>query len=78
MIPPSWGFSLAVSGRTMPDFVISSRGVGLMTTRSPSGLSFEDVAVAVANVLPSLDDRLQPSSRRGDSPNRVLARGPIR
>ena len=31
---PSWGFSFAVSGRTMPLLVISSRAVGLMTTRS--------------------------------------------
>src|SRR3972149_549584 len=51
---PSWGFSLAVSGRTMPLFVISSRAVGLATTRSPSGLSLVE-AVALANVLPSCD-----------------------
>ena len=48
-ISPSWGFSLAVSGSTMPLLVISSRGVGLMTTRSPSGWSL--VFVAVANVF---------------------------
>src|SRR3990172_4097594 len=55
------GFSLAVSGRTMPLLVISSRGVGLMTTRSPSGWSlvadfvadFVACAVAVANAVPS-------------------------
>src|SRR6478735_6843665 len=51
MISPSWGFSLAVSGRTIPLLVISSRALGLMTTRSPSGRSF--VAVALANVLSS-------------------------
>jgi hypothetical protein len=33
----------------MPLFVISSRGVGLMTTRSPSGRSLVEAAVAVAN-----------------------------
>ena len=51
-IVPSWGFSLAVSGRTMPLLVISSRGVGWMTTRSPSGRSFfvRVFAVAVAKV----------------------------
>ena len=32
---PSWGFSFAVSGITMPLLVISSRGVGWSTTRSP-------------------------------------------
>src|SRR3954453_23168600 len=50
MISPSWGFSLAVSGRTMPLLVISSRALGLMTTRSPSGRSFVAFAVALANV----------------------------
>src|SRR5215212_6555675 len=56
-IVPSWGFSLAVSGRTIPLFVISSRAVGWITTRSPSGRSFvaEAVAVAVANVHSSWD-----------------------
>jgi len=32
--------SFAVSGRTRPLFVISSRCSGLMTTRAPRGLSF--------------------------------------
>src|SRR5256712_8155634 len=36
---PSCGFSLAVSGRTIPLFVISSRSRPLTTTREPSGLS---------------------------------------
>src|SRR4029077_10051017 len=53
-ISPSWGFSLAVSGRTMPLLVISSRALGRTTTRSPNGLSFFE-AVALANVLPSCD-----------------------
>jgi hypothetical protein len=35
----------------MPDFVISSRGVGLMTTRSPSGRSFVEEAVAKVQFL---------------------------
>src|SRR5664279_798660 len=48
-IVPSIGFSFAVSGRTMPLLVMSSRGVGLMTTRSPRGFSFLLVAVALAN-----------------------------
>jgi hypothetical protein len=43
----------------MPDFVISSRGVGLMTTRSPSGRSF--VEEAVAKVHSSSDGRARPS-----------------
>ena len=58
-IVPSWGFSLAVSGRTMPLLVISSAGVGWMTTRSPSGRSFV-VAVAVANVHSSCDGQSRP------------------
>ena len=52
---PSWGFSLAVSGRTMPLLVISSRADGWITTRSPSGRSFVAVTVAVANVHSSCD-----------------------
>src|SRR5450759_390468 len=46
---PSCGFSLAVSGRTIPLLVTSSRGVGWMTTRSPRGLSFLLLTVALAN-----------------------------
>src|SRR5215213_230459 len=42
---PRWGFSLAVSGITIPDFVVSSRSAGCTTTRSPSGWSFTAVAV---------------------------------
>ena len=61
MIVPSWGFSLAVSGRTMPLLVISSRAVGLMTTRSPSGRSFVAIAVALANVHSSCDGQGRPS-----------------
>src|SRR6476620_1779900 len=60
-ILPSWGFSLAVSGRTIPLLVVSSRGVGWTTTRSPSGRSLVDTAVAVANVHSSCDGRLWPS-----------------
>src|SRR5204863_6285645 len=36
---PSWGFSFAVSGRTIPLLVISSRSRALITTREPSGFS---------------------------------------
>src|SRR3954463_5793173 len=57
MISPSWGFSFAVSGRTRPLFVISSRGVGLTTTRSPSGVSLVAVLVAVAKGFPPGDGR---------------------
>src|SRR5688500_2158776 len=46
---PSCGRSLAVSGRTMPLLVISSRGVGLTTRRSPRGLS--PVAVPLTVVV---------------------------
>src|SRR6266704_2826595 len=34
---PSWGFSLAVSGMTMPEAVVSSPSPGLTTMRSSSG-----------------------------------------
>src|SRR5947199_8087719 len=37
---PSWGFSLAVSGRTIPLLVLSSFSTGLTTTRSPNGFRF--------------------------------------
>src|SRR5450759_767131 len=48
MVPPC-GFSLAVSGRTIPLLVTSSRALGLMTTRSPRGLSLLLLTVALAN-----------------------------
>jgi hypothetical protein len=51
-----------VSGRTMPLLVMSSRGVGWITTRSPSGRSFVVDAVAVANVHSSLDVGTLPAS----------------
>jgi hypothetical protein len=44
----------------MPLLVISSLALGLMTTRSPSGRSLVDVAVAVANVHPSCDGQGRP------------------
>src|SRR5262245_10334213 len=59
-ISPSWGFSFAVSGRTSPLFVISSRGVGFTTTRSPSGVSLVAVLVAVAKVFPPGDGAWPP------------------
>src|SRR4051812_20540121 len=37
---PRWGFSLAVSGRTMPLAVVSSSSIALTISRSPRGLSF--------------------------------------
>ena len=44
---PSCGRSLAVSGRTMPLFVISSRGVGLTMTLLPRGFSWVAVPLTV-------------------------------
>src|SRR4051794_17342695 len=37
---PFWGFSFAVSGRTMPEAVVASSSTALTIRRSPSGLSF--------------------------------------
>src|SRR4051795_5116417 len=37
---PFCGFSLAVSGRTMPLAVVSSSSIGLTISRSPRGFSF--------------------------------------
>src|SRR5918992_268628 len=37
---PFWGFSFAVSGRTMPLAVVSSSSSALTITRSPSGFNF--------------------------------------
>src|SRR4051812_32621859 len=37
---PFCGFSLAVSGRTMPEAVVASSSTALTIRRSPSGLSF--------------------------------------
>src|SRR5712692_7700887 len=54
-IRPSCGFSLAVSGRTIPLLVRSSRSTGLITTRSPSGRKrmFEpSLTVAVSTLIP--------------------------
>ncbi len=45
----------------MPLLVISSRGVGLTTTRSPSGWSLVAVFVAVAKVFPPGDGRGRPN-----------------
>src|SRR6266513_1528300 len=45
---PSCGRSFAVSGSTMPLFVISSRGVGRITSRSPRGLSCVAAVTVVA------------------------------
>ena len=42
---PRCGFSLAVSGRTIPVLVVSSRPEGRTTTRSPSGRSFAATSV---------------------------------
>src|SRR5437870_5613123 len=60
---PSWGFSLAVSGRTMPLFVLSSRSTGLRRTRSPRGLTF----MCITSCLKSLatEDILQQERHRG-------------
>src|SRR5215210_8682768 len=40
MTSPFWGFSLAVSGRTMPLAVVSSSSIARTISRSPRGLSF--------------------------------------
>src|SRR5680860_1227618 len=40
MTLPFCGFSLAVSGRTMPLAVVSSSSIGLTISRSPRGFSF--------------------------------------
>jgi hypothetical protein len=81
MIRPSWGFSFAVSGSTIPLFVISSRAVGLTTTRSPSGCSFEAV-FALAKVFPPgttgvverllYERRLDAGDRRSGAPDGLL------
>src|SRR5438046_2120721 len=44
---PSWGFSFAVSGRTIPLLVISSRAFGLIKTRSPSGVTLVALMVVM-------------------------------
>ena len=46
-IEPSCGRSFAVSGRTMPLLVISSRGVGLTITLLPSGFRLVAVLLTV-------------------------------
>src|SRR3989344_1914577 len=48
---PSDGFSLAVSGRTIPDFVFCSSGSGLTTTRSPIGVSFLLIILKLTSLL---------------------------
>jgi hypothetical protein len=54
----------------MPLLVISSRAVGLMTTRSPSGWSFDAVAVALAKVLSSCGGQGRPSGVIGGAIDR--------
>src|SRR3982751_2807078 len=41
---PSWGFSLAVSGMTSPEAVVSSASSGLTTIRSSRGLMLTDTS----------------------------------
>src|SRR3954449_181889 len=53
---PSWGFSLAVSGITMPDAVVCSDSSTVTTMRSSSGLMLTLVAVATT-CLPQLSGR---------------------
>ncbi len=48
---PSWGFSLAVSGMTMPDAVVVSASFAWTTMRSSSGLMLTLVAVTVGLLL---------------------------
>ena len=42
---PFWGFSFAVSGRTMPLAVVSSSSIARTIRRSPRGLSFMSASV---------------------------------
>src|SRR5688572_6402494 len=74
---PSWGRSLAVSGMTIPLLVISSRAVGLTTSRSPRGLSW--VAVALTEVVMEAVNLLECDSDVADAgrhgPGRVLCTG---
>jgi hypothetical protein len=69
----------------MPLFVISSRGVGLMTTRSPSGCSFEAVFEAKVFLLGRLRGVVVPvpglvasaSSGPRHRPGRTPAQSPV-
>jgi hypothetical protein len=64
---PSWGFSLAVSGRTMPERVISSRSFALMTTRSASGCSLVAALGLLAGfVAVAMDLLAQSLAQRAD------------
>src|SRR3954447_16844545 len=65
---PSWGFSLAVSGITMPDAVVCSDSSTVTTMRSSSGLMLTLVAV-VTTCLPQL------SGRWTDGGGRLPSRG---
>src|SRR6266849_7729392 len=47
---PSWGFSLAVSGITMPLLVTSSFAAGLTTTRSPTGRIFATMILSFSQI----------------------------
>src|SRR5215217_2801027 len=50
---PFWGFSLAVSGRTMPLAVVSSSSIARTISRSPRGLSFISVDLRRERVVPN-------------------------
>src|SRR3954470_284616 len=78
---PRCGFSLAVSGRTIPLAVVSSSSTALTISRSPRGLSFirrnlrESVAGnAVGTLAPRVPIR-HPATRFG-SRNRLVLRRP--
>src|SRR5690349_1596798 len=47
---PCWGFSLAVSGMTRPDAVVSSDSLGRTTMRSSSGCRFMGVGPPVSTL----------------------------
>src|SRR5256884_2762438 len=66
---PRWGFSLAVSGRTMPLAVVSSSSTAWTISRSPSGLSF----IGVTSVRPVSEFRLGTLPSRVPSANGNLA-----
>src|SRR3712207_3244090 len=62
-----WGFSLAVSGSTIPEGVVSSRSTIWTSARSPRGLNFISLPPLILD-FPQLSNTPRDTRRDGVSP----------
>src|SRR5690242_3882253 len=81
-ILPRLGFSLAVSGRTMPDLVFDSASTRLIRILSPRGRSFAIANAPVKTVreiseIPQTDPAAEPRGSRARATHSLLFRWPL-